>query len=160
MISRFQLCQAMCRFIASTICVIMMQRSLMPADMLKDCATEQELYWMMEEEFELEERDEAAMDPNAVIDVKELAHRRQVGNVDPPRRQVHAQAMCEADSASKLSAYTLGEQHPRPYEAAYGWGAAVVRDLCSSGSDISSNTRQRCVCTFSKVRAGMATGGC
>ena len=51
---------------------------LMPADMLKDRATEQELYWMTEEEFEREEQDEAAMDPNAVIDVKELAHRRHV----------------------------------------------------------------------------------
>ncbi len=32
---------------------------------------------MTEEDFEREERDEAAMDPNAVIDVKELAHCRQ-----------------------------------------------------------------------------------
>ena len=31
---------------------------------------------MTEDEFEREKRDEAAMDPNAVIDVKELAHRR------------------------------------------------------------------------------------
>ena len=44
--------------------------------MLKDCATEQELYWMTEEEYEREERDGAAEDPNAVIDVKELADRR------------------------------------------------------------------------------------
>lgn len=33
---------------------------------------------MTEEEFEREERDEAALDPNAVINVKDLAHRRQV----------------------------------------------------------------------------------
>jgi len=46
------------------------------ADMLKDGATEQELYWLTEEEYEQEEAEQAVEDPDAVIDVKDLAHGR------------------------------------------------------------------------------------
>ena len=42
--------------------------------MLKDGATEQELYWLTEEDYEQEEAEQALEDPTAVIDVKELAH--------------------------------------------------------------------------------------
>ena len=43
-------------------------------DMLKDCATEQELFWMTEEVYEEEEVAQAAEDPMAVINVRDLAH--------------------------------------------------------------------------------------
>ena len=46
------------------------------ADMLQDCATEQELYWMTEDDYEKEELAEVTEDPNAVIGVQELAHGR------------------------------------------------------------------------------------
>ena len=46
------------------------------ADMLQDCATEQELYWMTEDDYNKEELAEVNEDPNAVIGVQELAHGR------------------------------------------------------------------------------------
>ena len=50
-------------------------------DMLKDCATEQELFWVTEEMYEEEEATQAAEDPNAEIDVQELVH--DSGRCDP-----------------------------------------------------------------------------
>jgi hypothetical protein len=44
--------------------------------MLQDCSTEQELYWITEDDFEKEELAKETEDPNAVIGVQELAHGR------------------------------------------------------------------------------------
>ena len=67
---------------------------------------------MTEEEFKREERDEAALDPNAVINVKDLAHRRQVDADLPPtpwrrwflftacvRGDINIQALCKGLSS-------------------------------------------------------------
>ena len=58
-----------------------LRQRLCCADMLKDCATEQELIWMTEEVYEEEEAAQAAEDPDAVINVRELAH--DTGRCDP-----------------------------------------------------------------------------
>ena len=56
------------------------------ADMLKDCATEQELSWMTEEVYEEEEAAQAAEDPDAVVNVQELAH--DTGRCEPVPFQI------------------------------------------------------------------------
>lgn len=50
--------------------------------MLKDCATEQELYWMTEEEYMVEEAATGVDNPNDVIDVQDLAKAGEHGRLD------------------------------------------------------------------------------
>ena len=75
----------------STLLIALMLRSLRQhlccADMLKDCATEQELFWMTEEVYEEEEAAQTAEDPNAVINVQELAH--DTGRCDPVPHRIY-----------------------------------------------------------------------